>query len=238
MADDELTSPSDLTSDSLRELRAQRDGKRVEWLLGLAIAFLLAVAAVPGIQSTPQSELSDVTVRGLEGLLLLARDEAIRTGDDHIVFFEIDGPGGEVTNDRGVPVMALLIRDRDADGQPSDSEYVASVPLGSDGLVSWGSARATTPADGDAAQRLLGPWSFGESAGQPGRVPRLVYRSDGAPHAYTAESGTHGDAGSGAGSVYLYSASEDYAVVLSPWGDVDVQVWDPGSMSWRLASIR
>lgn len=241
MTDDETGSTSDLIVDSKSELpegKSDSPRKKIEWLLGIAIAFLLAVAAIPGIQSVPHRELADVTVRGLEGLLLLAREEAIQTGDDHIVFFELDGNGGQVTTDRGTPAMALLIRDRDGDGKQSEFEYVASVPVGAEGIVTWGSARATTPADGDAADQLLGPWSFVQAMSSPDRVPSLVFRSDGVPHSYTADSGIHGAAGSGAGTVYLYSSTEDYAVVLSPWGDVDVQVWDPRSRTWQLASVQ
>jgi hypothetical protein len=212
-------------------------GKQAEWLVGVAIAFLLAVVAVPGIKSTPQREFANVTVRGLEDLLRLARDEAIQTGDDHILFFEIETIG-TITNDRGAPVMALLIRDRDGDGRRADAEYVASVPIGADGSAAWGSESATVPADGDTAGQLSGPWSFGQAMGYPGRLRRLVFRSDGAPHSFTADSETGDTAGSGAGTVYLHSSTADYAVVLSPWGDVNVQVWDPSATTWRPASIR
>lgn len=212
-------------------------GKRVEWLLGIAIAALLVVVAVPGIKSVRQHEVANVTVRGLEGLLLLARDEAIQTGDDHIIYFEIEG-SGQITNDRGAPVMALLIRDRDGNGRRNDSEYVASVPVGVEGTVAWGSALATVPADGDSAAELSGPWSFRQAMGHPGRLRRLVFRSDGAPHSSGSSTRTRDTAGSGAGTVYLHSPTADYAVVLSPWGDVNVQVWDPGSEVWRLDADR
>ena len=232
MADVEPDSQNDS-----QETKTQTRGGGVEWLLGISVAFLLAVAAVPGIQSVPHRELADVTVRGLEGLLLLAREEAIQTGDDHIVLFEIDSTSGQITNDRGAPVMALLIRDRDGDGRESDSEYVASVPVDADGIVAWGSALATMPANGDAADQLTGAWSFVQARGQVGRVRRLMFRADGAPHSFSADSGLSGAAGSGAGTVYLHSSTDDYAVVLSPWGDVDVQIWDPGSGTWQLASV-
>jgi hypothetical protein len=42
---------------------------------------------------------------------------------------------------------------------------------------------------------------------------------------------------SGAGIVYLKSTTRDYALVLSPWGDIDVQVWDNFSSSWRLMTV-
>ncbi|MBW2294257.1 MAG: hypothetical protein JRG94_18380 [Deltaproteobacteria bacterium] len=206
--------------------------RRVEWFLGIAVAFVLAVAAIPGVQPTPHRDLAAATVREVEGLLRLARDEAVRTGEDHIVFFEHASGGGPVTDDQGAPLMALLICDRDGDGRPSESEYIASVPADTDGIVHWGSALATRPAAGDIAEQLHGPLSFGRSDAQI-RERGLVFRSDGAPHSASSSVGGAGE--SGAGTVYLRGPTRDYAVVLSPWGDVDLQVWDTHSQSWQLA---
>ena len=47
------------------ETETKSQGSGTEWLLGISIAFLLAVTAIPGIQSIPHRELADVTVRGL-----------------------------------------------------------------------------------------------------------------------------------------------------------------------------
>jgi Tfp pilus assembly protein FimT len=208
--------------------------RRVEWLLGVAIALVLAVAAIPGVRPLADRDLAHATVRGLEGLLRLARDEAVQTGEDHIVFFEHAAGGGLVGTDRGTPVMALLIRDRDGDGRRSESEYIASVPVDAERIVRWGSAFATKPADGDVASELSGPLSFGDSGTQV-RARGLVFRADGAPHSYSSNSTSAGSGESGAGTLYLHGPTRDYAVVVSPWGDVDVQVWDSRSQSWHPA---
>jgi hypothetical protein len=234
--------------------------RRVEWFLALAVALLLAAAAIPGVQSTSHGDLAEATVRGVEGLLRQARDEAVRTGEDHIVFFEqmdieqngmeqngIERSGIEQSDDeqvhqtsailnhdtnqdKGERYMAMLIRDRDGDGRASDSEFIASIPADTEGIVRWGSALATMPASGDVAGQLRGPLSFGRSDSQI-RERGLVFRSDGAPHAVESKLDAAGD--SGAGTVYLHGPTRDYAVVLSPWGDVDLQVWDTRSQSWR-----
>ncbi len=208
--------------------------RRVEWFLGLAVALLLAVAAIPGIQPTPHRDLAAATVWEIEGLLRLARDEAVRTGEDHIVFFEPGNRGAPVTNDRGAPVMALLFRDRDGDGRPSESEYIASIPADTDGIVRWGSALATRPAAGDITVQLHDPLGFGRSDVQV-REGGVIFRSDGAPHSAGSSVGSAGD--SGAGTVYLRGPTRDYAVVLSPWGDVELQVWDTRSQAWQLVPV-
>ncbi len=79
---------------------------RVEWLLGVAIALMLAVAAIPGVRPLADRDPANATARGLEGLLRLARDEASQTGEDHIVFFEHAAGGGLVGTDRRTPVIS------------------------------------------------------------------------------------------------------------------------------------
>lgn len=201
---------------------------RVDWFLGIAVALLLAVVAVPGVRPTSHRDLAEATVREVEELLRHARDEAVRTGEDHIVFFE---HSATVDHDRKPAFMALLIHDRDGDGRPSESEIVASIPADTEGIVRWGSALATKPASGDVAGELRGPLSFGRSDAQI-RERGLVFRSDGVPQPATSILGAAGD--SGAGALYLHGPTLDYAVVLSPWGDVDLQVWDTRSQSWRM----
>ena len=98
----------------------------------------------------------------------------------------------------------------------------------------WGSVLATKPANGDAASELSDPRGTGPS-NSPVRAGGLVFRADGTPHSFPSISGGSGD--TAAGAVYLHDPTRDYAVVLSPWGDVDVQVWDAHSQSWQLASV-
>lgn len=214
---------------------APRSKRDVEWFLGIVVALLLVVVAVPGIKPIEQSVLDDATVRGFEGLLLLARDEAVQTGDDHIVFFD-SGKGSDPSIE-GAPseVMAWLIRDRDGDGRPSEAEYVASVPIDANGSVGWGSRFATQPAIGDIATTLMGPLSFGSRRAN-GEASALIFRQDGAPILAGSAEGADDTSNSSAGTVYLQSTTRDYAVVLSPWGDVDVQVWDDITASWQLAT--
>ncbi len=214
----------------------QQPKRNIEWVLGLIVASLLAVAAIPGIKPIETVALDNPTVRGVEGLLSLARDEAIQTGDDHIVFFG-QAEGAPVAIG-GVPsdVMAWLIRDRDANGLASKAEYVASVPVDARGAVVWGSGFATHPATGDVARTINGPLSF--SSGSTEAVDSgLVFRRDGVATVLNSTTAAGSTRASGAGIVYLKSATRDYALVLSPWGDIDVQVWDNFSLSWRLMTV-
>ncbi|MCP4035976.1 MAG: hypothetical protein GY733_03505 [bacterium] len=210
----------------LEERTPRRVPRKTELLLGIAIAFVLAVVAVPGIETAPQPFLADPLVRNLEELLVLARDEAANSGDEHIVLLEPTGTFSES--------MVLLFRDLDGDGRASEAERIASVGLDRTEGLGWGALLARQPANGDAADVLRTPWSFSDPSVRDQPLG-LVFGADGAPHTIAA-SGVRGAAGSGAGSLYLHSPTRDYAVVLSPWGDVEVQIWDDASGSWQLAA--
>ena len=225
--------PKNYSNDVNETASESQSLSRVEWFLGLTVALLLSAVAIPGVGPIAQPSFDDPTVRGLEGLLLRARAEAIQTGDDHIVFFRPDVSTLSFPELEVSELMALLIRDRDGDGGASEAEYVASVPIDSSGGVEWGTAMAARPANGDGSLSLASPLSFPlNDAGKPGH--ELVFRSDGAPIVNGTASPT-GVPTSGAGTAYLRSATRDYAVVLSPWGDVDVQVWDVASGTWQVA---
>ncbi len=133
--------------------------------------------------------------------------------------------------------MALLIRDHDGDWLPSQVEHVASVPQQVESGVEWGSRRATVPADGDIAERLVGPWTFTQPNGRS-LARWLLFEPDGAPHAFASTAKQAGAAGSGAGTVYLRSPQRDYAVVVSPWGEIEVQIWDDDASDWRNVPSR
>lgn len=213
---------------------AAQPKRNVELFLGIVVALMLAVAAIPGVKQTPKAIFDDPTVRGFEGLLLLARDEAIQTGDDHIVFFEaVTLPVSDEAPLSKQP-MAWVIRDRDGDGRGSPAEYVASVPADSSGSVEWGTRFATHPAIGDVAHTLSGPLSF-DASKSSGQSAGLVFRKDGGPVVNGTSKDPDSVTGTGAGTVYLRTLTRDYAVVLSPWGDVDVQVWDNATASWQIA---
>ncbi len=218
---------------------SQTNGQgKTEWLLAAAIVCLLAAVAVPTIRHQPRPHVAVAPVMDLEGLLTLAREQAIATGESHLVYFESDSQGNQVTDDVGAPVLALVARDSNRDGRASPSEYVASVPVDPEaGVVGWGRSQAPRSANGDTGLRRAGGWSF---TGPHGLASArwLMFGPDGMPRALSFETRLVGPPGSGAGALYAYSATDDYAVVLSPWGDVEVQHWNGDASRWQLAASR
>jgi hypothetical protein len=203
------------------------------------VAALLAAVAIPGVRIRPDHAIEVASVKRLEELVRLARDQAVATGDGHFVFLEASvGEAGEAS--------ALFFRDLDGNAAPSEIEVIGRVTLTP---ASWGSATAHEPAIGDAGTGLRGPWSFAarsrpasidpaappqERAAAPAGSRGVVFDAAGVPHGLS-QAGLRGAAGSGAGSLYVRTETQDYALVLSPWGDVDVQVWDVASSSWQIA---
>lgn len=223
-------------SENTQAMRTEAESNRgVEWFLGVIVALLLAVVAVPGIKPVEELTLEQSTVRGFEELLVLARDEAVRTGADHIVFFEAGEGAGSAVEGMTSRAMVWLIRDRNGDARGTADEVIASVPVNQKANIDWGTRFATRPAIGDVASELAGPLSFAVPQAE-GQVPALVFRQDGTPVATGSGGDARGSSGSGAGTVYLRSSTRDYAVVLSPWGDIDVQVWDDAKSAWQIAS--
>lgn len=222
---------------------------RIEWWLVLVVAALLGAVAIPGVRTQPAHPIDVPSVARLAELLKLARDEAVATGDDHFVLLQ---------RPDGVPGV-LLFRDIDGDARPAEVEILGEIALGP---ASWGRARAAERAVGDAGPGLAGPWSFDapvapakietEVDGNPrpsaspapqattrakpaGAIRGVVFDPAGVPHR-VSDRRLRGTPGSGAGSLYLRTTERDFAVVISPWGDVDVQRWDGEAARWQVAA--
>jgi len=226
-------------------------------LLGVVVVLLLASVAFPGIRAQPEHAIDVPSVARLSKLVRLARDEAVATGDAHILFLEpanADGEGARV----------VLFRDLDGNAEPGEVEMMGRYPIAP---AHWGSKVAATRAIGDAGDWMRGPWSFGARA-LPAAIPEaapepmasleatperdataavwagpsvhvrgIAFDASGVPHRVVEASGFHTDPGSGAASLYLNTAERDYAVVLSPWGDIEVQSWDPETAGWQMAFV-
>jgi len=180
--------------------------------------------------------------RSIADLMMLARTEAIRTREPHLVFINQDASGGSLANSEGQPVAALLVRDDDEDGAPDGDEYVASVPFDSTGSLSWGSAFALVsgsevlpPNDNPSASYPLSSGFACCSFTQPGGAEArwVAFMPDGTPRGFSAGPLSVGTVGSGTGSVYVTNGSRDYAVVLTALGGVRVHAFNEGNNVWR-----
>jgi hypothetical protein len=183
--------------------------------------------------------------RSLADLLLLARGEAIRTGNRYVLFFgnpgNTDASGNAVEMD-GSWVPVLLINDGPPVG--SDCEIDAGEAFESiapvDG-VSWGVTYANAKVATDSGAAPFDPspppdWD-GATFADPSnaKVNWLLFRPDGIPVGFSGAAGscgTVGGVGSGGGAFYVTNGERDFAIVLSPLGGVRLHLWDRAAGAW------
>ena len=211
----------------------------LEVMVVIAILGVLSVLGLALLQNSFGDARAKTGTRALADLLQLAREEAIRTGDNHLVFFGQDAEDNDLTTG-GVAAAAILVRDANGDGKVDGGETVGGVKVDTTGSLSWGSAfaaAATDPAPNDNPDA-----TFPETDPDflcctfldpdAGAARWVAFLPDGIPRAFEIGPFEVGEVGSGNGAVYVTSGSRDYAVVLAPLGGVRVHAWDRGADAW------
>ena len=178
--------------------------------------------------------------RSLADVMLLAREEAIRTGVNHLVFFSLDASDTGLTAS-GRPVAALAVRDDNGDGAPQSDEVVGVTPFDTSGSTSWGAAFALTtgsevpaPNDNPAASYPLANGFACCSFTQPGGTPArwIAFLPDGTPRSFSIGPFSVGEVTTGSGTVYISNGSRDFGVVIAPLGGVRVHSFRRGPDAW------
>ena len=214
--------------------RRDRDGfTLIEMMVAVAIAAALVAMAIPGMASWTANQRAKAAIRTIANLLSHARSEAIRTGNNHIVFVQTDAQGNPLIDAGGVAVPGLVVND-DQPGGPNQNcvidagESVGRLPpeVG----VAWGVANASARVATDFGAGAIGT---GSSFTEPDNDPAtwVLFRPDGVPVSFTPAC-TLGGIGSGAGAFYITNGQRDYAAVLTPLGGVRVHAWNEGAGQW------
>jgi prepilin-type N-terminal cleavage/methylation domain-containing protein len=215
----------------------------IELLTVLAIVGILALFVAPSMGRSLSDQRIMSWVRDAADVILIARAEAIRTGNNHVVFFGPPGtadPAGTTlvhTDGTAAPLLALR------DGLPAASNCVieggeGTRSLGTQPGLSWGVSLANTRAAGDEGGAPFSPpqatgSSFADAASNP--VNWVLFQPDGVPVAFNGTGGncgTLGRLGTGGGAIYVTNGRRDYAVVISPLGNVRVVTWSQGQSAW------
>lgn len=219
----------------------------LEIMVVVAIIGVMAALAGPALQRFFANQRLKSAARSMADAFLLARAEAIRTGDAQIVFLSAAGgadppatdPTGTSLNassagaePRGSVWPALVLDD----GPPGswNCEIDAADPVRTippETGVSWGVTQsAGVRAPGDPAGGA-DPASGSSFEYQGNRVTWVLFRGDGIPLTFDAGCNL-GTLGSGGGAVYVTNGERDYAVVLSPLGAVRVHAFETGAAEW------
>jgi len=223
--------------------RAQTGFTLLEMMLAVALIGIMAGITSMMMTGSLGESRAKGAVRSIADLLMLARQEAVRTGDNHIVFFFEDAGDNALTGPTGRAAAALLIRDGDADGVVDSGEKVAAVYVDDTGSLGWGStfaANLATPAKAPndnpdatfpATDADFLCCTFLDPDDNEARW--VVFMPDGLPRGFKVGPFTAGDVTSGNGAVYVTSGNRDYAVVLAALGGVRVHGFMEGSGGWR-----
>jgi prepilin-type N-terminal cleavage/methylation domain-containing protein len=209
----------------------------IELMIVVVVLGIMAGIVATVLTRGAADQRAKAAARSVADLFQLARTEAIRTGVNHVVFFQADAADGALQNASGEAVAALLIADADTDGVPDAGEYKASVPFDDTGSLSWGGTNADTAAPNDnpggtfpATDPDFACCTFLDPGGDPARW--VAFLPDGMPRGFSTGPFAATPLGEGGGSVYLTSGRRDYAVVLAPLGGVRVHGWNAAADAW------
>jgi type II secretory pathway pseudopilin PulG len=215
----------------------------VEVAVVVAILGVLAALGAPALDRFLAHQRLRAAARSMADVFRLARAEAIRSGNPHVVLLSAAAAGDPPATDpagtplgidprTGGPWPAVVLND----GLPAVSncaidpgEPTRTIP--SERGVAWGfavSGGVRAPGDVGAGDPASGS-SFSDANGSP--VTWVLFRADGVPRAFDAACNV-GAIGEGGGGVYLTNGRRDYAIVLTPLGGVRVHAWDAGAAAW------
>ena len=208
----------------------------IEVAIALAIIGVVTAMALPNVSRYLENANGRAAAKSVADAFNFARAQAIRTGNNHLVFFAMGGAGDIIgtpltaPDGRAMPILVLNDANQDCTINAGDETIVFDPQLG----VGWGnnSAPAAAPAPDDAAVAAI-PAS-GSSFFAPNgatAVTWVQFRADGVPVAVDNACAA-GRLGTGGGTIYLWTQNRDYAVTLTPLGAVRVHVWNAGAGAW------
>jgi prepilin-type N-terminal cleavage/methylation domain-containing protein len=215
----------------------------LELMVVVGILGVLAAVATPELAQLISNQRCKRAARDVADAFLLARSEAIRTSNPHIVFLSPGNPPATDPSGTALGVdprsggvwPAVVLDDGPAGG--ANCLIDAGEPLrtvATQFSVAWGYSLAggiAAPND-NGATRGGDPASgatFVDAANNP--VTWVMFRGDGIP--VTFDGGCNASPiGSGGGAVYVTNGQRDYAVVLSPLGAVRVHAWEAVAGAW------
>lgn len=219
-----------------------RDGQSGMTLLELMVVLALigALLAFAGsmVGNWSEDQRAATSARSVADAISLARAEAIRTGSNHLVAFNIEAGLAGIDSD------IVIVND----GPPATSNCVIEageivhrvalergVSFGSDPGLANG---AVAPDDSGASGNQLAGSSFTDASSPAVAASWVMFGSDGLPRRFTENASTTppcddvGPIGAAGGAIYLSNGNRDYAVVMTPLGSVRVHRWVSGSGAW------
>lgn len=227
--------PAEGARSKARLRRHERGLTLNELMIALAIAGVLFAIALPAMGRLAAQQRGREASHLLAGAFELARSEAIRSGNVHLVFVQTDAGGVPLVDENGAPTTVVVLDDG-APGAPNQNcaidagEILANFDL-PPGVAFGNAAPGAAAKAGDDLGNgaLVAGSSFTDPAANPARW--VGFRPEGLPVAFDAAC-TLGTTGTGAGAFYLNSGGRDYAALLLPLGGTRVVSFEAGAGVW------
>jgi len=205
----------------------------IETLIVVAIIGIIAAMAIPTLLGGTADERLKSTARDVAGAFTLARSEAIRTGNIHIVFIGTDAAGNALPNASGGAALIAIVDD----GMPGalnqncqiDAGEVRSLiasNLGVGGGIMPGVTQM--PEDLGAGAPATGS-TFTEPDGATA-ASWVLFRPEGTVHSFDALC-VEGALGSGGGGIYINNGQKQFGILLRPLGGTRVRLWEGGGVN-------
>ena len=202
----------------------------------VAVGIVGVLTLLAGFEYTrwQDAEMVKSAARKVESAFSHARSEAIRTGNNHIVFVLTDIAGSTLTNGSGDPVPIIVLDD----GRPGSTGQNCLMNSGEptriftleDG-VGFGPTDATVKSSIDDGLTAFGGAStFAQTGG--GAATWVLFQPDGTPRSVNGACSL-GALGSGGGGIYLSNPERDAAVILTPLGATRLFSWNGASAAWN-----
>ncbi len=214
----------------------------IEVVIVVGIIGIVTATAVPSMSRYFENGRGRAAARSVADAFTIARAQAIRTGNNHVVFFAIGGAGDTagtaLQNEAGDPVPILVLND----GSPGSANQNCRIDAGEEIVtfnaergVGWGfnkpAANQTPPDELDLTIPAAGS-SF-RTPDRSALVTWVQFRPDGVPVAID-NTCSPGRLGTGGGTIYLWTSNRDFAITLAPLGGVRVHTWNVGGGTWTL----
>jgi prepilin-type N-terminal cleavage/methylation domain-containing protein len=227
-------------------IRTRRPGAGftlIEMMIVVALVGILAAASSPLVNGFFLNIRAKAAARSVADAFRMARTDAIRTGQPHIVFFSAAAAGDPPATDpagtalgadpsTGGPFPILILRDNAAGAsncQIDPGEVTRTIAAQKD--IAWGSAvsAGSVPSDDTGLVDHSTGSSFKTAAGAG--ITWVMFLGNGLPVTFDTACNV-GTVGSGGGAIYLTNGQRDYAIVMSPLGAVHVHAFEMGAAQW------